>query len=97
MSAANGALNTNTGSDIVAWVVVRHCHEPRYQTEEATFLPYQSRASTSRAATSHASAPTTPTPTPTAHHRTADHNAANWPHLDSACPSPRPLAAGAVL
>jgi Cu2+-containing amine oxidase len=37
---ATGPLNTITGSDIVAWVVVRHHHEPRNQTEEATFLPY---------------------------------------------------------
>jgi Cu2+-containing amine oxidase len=37
---ANGPLNTTTGSDIVAWVVVRHHHEPRYQTEEAIILPY---------------------------------------------------------
>jgi hypothetical protein len=37
---ATGPLDTNTGSDIVAWIVVRHHHEPRNQTEEATFLPY---------------------------------------------------------
>jgi hypothetical protein len=27
-------------SDIVAWVVVRHHHESRFDGEEATFLPY---------------------------------------------------------
>lgn len=37
---ATGPLDTQNGSDIVAWVVVRHHHEPRHQTEERTFLPY---------------------------------------------------------
>jgi primary-amine oxidase len=37
---ATGPLNTVAGSDIVLWVVVRHHHEPRYNAEEAEFLPY---------------------------------------------------------
>lgn len=37
---ATGALDTTNGSDIVAWVVVRHHHEPRFATEEKIFLPY---------------------------------------------------------
>jgi hypothetical protein len=37
---AIGPLDTTNGSDIVAWVVVRHHHEPRYLTEEQSFLPY---------------------------------------------------------
>ena len=37
---ASGPLDTTTGSDIVAWVVVRHHHESRFDAEEATFLPY---------------------------------------------------------
>jgi hypothetical protein len=96
MSAANSALNTNTGSDIVAWVVVRHCHEPRYQTEEhVPALPLQgfhiARRDFARLR------PNDPHPHPHPPPQDADHNAANWPHLDSACPSPRPLAAGVVL
>ena len=37
---ATGPLDTVAGSDIVAWVVVRHHHEPRDTTEELNFLPY---------------------------------------------------------
>ena len=37
---ASGPLDTNNGSDVVAWVVVRHHHEPRFQAEERSFLPY---------------------------------------------------------
>lgn len=37
---AHGPLDVKKGSDVVAWVVVRHHHEPRNLTEEATFLPY---------------------------------------------------------
>jgi hypothetical protein len=37
---ASGPLDTNNGSDIVAWVVVRHHHEPRFEAEERSFLPY---------------------------------------------------------
>jgi hypothetical protein len=31
---------TTTGDDIVMWIVVRHHHEPRDQSEEANFLPF---------------------------------------------------------
>jgi hypothetical protein len=37
---ATGPFDTKNGSDIVAWVVVRHHHEPRHLTEESVFLPY---------------------------------------------------------
>jgi hypothetical protein len=37
---ATGPFDTNAGSDIVAWVVVRHHHEPREEAEEQVFLPY---------------------------------------------------------
>jgi hypothetical protein len=37
---ATGPLDTTNGSDIVAWVVVRHHHEPRDLAEESAFLPY---------------------------------------------------------
>jgi hypothetical protein len=37
---ATGSLDTTNGSDIVAWVVVRHHHEPRHLAEESSFLPY---------------------------------------------------------
>jgi len=37
---ATGALDTNQGSDVVAWLVVRHHHEPRFTTEERDVLPY---------------------------------------------------------
>ena len=37
---ASGPFNTTSGSDIVAWVVVRHHREPRFATEERFFLPY---------------------------------------------------------
>ena len=37
---ATGPLDTTKGSDIVAWVVVRHHHEPRHLAEESIFLPY---------------------------------------------------------
>lgn len=37
---ATGGLDTVTGSDVVAWIVVRHHHEPRPESEEKHFLPY---------------------------------------------------------
>lgn len=37
---AVGPLDTQNGSDIVLWVVVRAHHEPRHQGEEFTHLPY---------------------------------------------------------
>ena len=37
---ATGPFDTNNGSDIVLWVVVRHHHEPRNEAEERNFLPY---------------------------------------------------------
>jgi hypothetical protein len=37
---ATGPFDTTNGSDIVAWIVVRHHHEPRHLTEESIFLPY---------------------------------------------------------
>jgi hypothetical protein len=37
---ATGPLDTVNGSDVVAWIVVRHHHEARETTEEANFLPY---------------------------------------------------------
>lgn len=37
---ATGPFDTTNGSDIVAWVVVRHHHEPRLLAEERFFLPY---------------------------------------------------------
>jgi Cu2+-containing amine oxidase len=37
---AQGPLNTATGSDIVLWIAIRHHHEPRFNAEEAVFLPY---------------------------------------------------------
>ena len=37
---ASGPFDTKKGSDIVAWVVVRHHHEPRQLAEESIFLPY---------------------------------------------------------
>src|SRR5262249_31962526 len=38
---AVGALHpATTGDDIVLWVVIRAHHEPRFNGEEANFLPY---------------------------------------------------------
>jgi Cu2+-containing amine oxidase len=37
---AQGPLDTANGSDIVLWVAIRHHHEPRFNAEEAVFLPY---------------------------------------------------------
>jgi len=40
-SYAVGPLHpATTGDDIVLWVVIRAHHEPRYNGEEASFLPY---------------------------------------------------------
>lgn len=37
---AQGPLDTVNGSDVVLWVVARHHHEPRFNAEEAEYLPY---------------------------------------------------------
>jgi Cu2+-containing amine oxidase len=37
---AQGPLDTANGSDIVLWVAIRHHHEPRWDAEEAEYLPY---------------------------------------------------------
>ena len=37
---AQGPLDTANGSDIVLWVAIRHHHEPRFDGEEAEYLPY---------------------------------------------------------
>jgi Cu2+-containing amine oxidase len=37
---AKGPLDTVNGSDIVLWIAIRHHHEPRFDGEEAEFLPY---------------------------------------------------------
>jgi Copper amine oxidase, enzyme domain len=37
---AQGPLDTTNGSDIVLWVAIRHHHEPRFDGEEAEYLPY---------------------------------------------------------
>jgi hypothetical protein len=37
---AIGPLDTTKGNDIVMWVAVHSHHEPRNNSEEATFLPY---------------------------------------------------------
>jgi Cu2+-containing amine oxidase len=37
---AIGPLDTTNGNDIVLWVAVHSHHEPRNNSEEATFLPY---------------------------------------------------------
>jgi hypothetical protein len=37
---ATGPLDTTNGSDIVLWACVRHHHEPRWNAEEAEYLPY---------------------------------------------------------
>jgi hypothetical protein len=33
-------LDTANGSDIVLWLAIRHHHEPRFDGEEAEYLPY---------------------------------------------------------
>lgn len=37
---AQGPLDTVNGSDVVLWVCIRHHHEPRWNAEEAEYLPY---------------------------------------------------------
>jgi len=37
---AQGALDAANGSDIVLWLAIRHHHEPRFDGEEAEYLPY---------------------------------------------------------
>jgi hypothetical protein len=37
---AQGPLDTVNGSDVVLWVAIRHHHEPRWNAEEAEYLPY---------------------------------------------------------
>src|SRR5690348_8209019 len=37
---AQGPLDTVNGSDIVLWLAIRHHHEPRFDGEEAEYLPY---------------------------------------------------------
>jgi hypothetical protein len=39
-SYAQGPLDTVNGSDVVLWIAIRHHHEPRWNGEEASFLPY---------------------------------------------------------
>lgn len=37
---AQGPLDTVNGSDVVLWIAIRHHHEPRWDAEEAEYLPY---------------------------------------------------------